>query len=89
MADGHVAGAPPDAFFKSGAGGFGIIVVPSLDLVIYKMGGTEGQYDPKLTRLPVAYQYDGSRANWKPGSPAVVGDSTAKTLEMVVSAIQP
>jgi hypothetical protein len=52
------------------------------------MGGKEGQYDPKLTRLPVAYQYDGSRAKWKPDNPSVVGDSTAKTLEMVVAAAQ-
>jgi len=37
-ADGHVAGAPRDAFYKSGAGGFGIFIVPSLDLVIYKLG---------------------------------------------------
>jgi len=28
--DGHVPGAPKDAFYKSGAGGFGIFVVPSL-----------------------------------------------------------
>src|SRR6266404_1843195 len=27
-ADGHVAGAPRDAFFKSGAGGFGICIIP-------------------------------------------------------------
>jgi hypothetical protein len=85
--DGHVAGAPRDAFWKGGSGGYSIYVVPSLDMVIYKMGGTEGQYDPKLTRLPVNYQYDGSRANWKPGNPAVVGDATSKTLEMVVSAV--
>ena len=51
-ADGHVLGAPRDAFFKSGAGGFGIFVVPSLDLVIYKLGGKDGQYDPALTGLP-------------------------------------
>ena len=48
------------------------------------MGGTESQYDPALTRLPVKYTYDGSRANWKP-SP--VGDSTGKTLQMVIAAI--
>ena len=55
--------------------------------VIYKMGGTEGQYDPKLTRLPVLYKYDGSRDNWKPGDPKVIGDSTNRTLEMVVAAV--
>jgi CubicO group peptidase (beta-lactamase class C family) len=38
--DGHVIGAPRDAFWKSGAGGFALIIVPSLDLVIYKMDGS-------------------------------------------------
>ena len=46
--DGHVAGAPRDAFYKSGAGGFGIFIVPSLDLVIYKLGGSDGHYNPRL-----------------------------------------
>jgi hypothetical protein len=35
---------------ESGAGGFAL--VPSLDLVIYKMGGNNGQYDPTLTDVP-------------------------------------
>src|SRR5436309_916181 len=60
-ADGHVAGGPRDAFYKSGAGGFGIFVVPSLDLVIYKLGGSDGQYDPSLTGSPDGFEYDGSR----------------------------
>ena len=51
-ADRHVAGAPRDAYFKSGGGGYGIIVVPSLDLVIYKMAGSDAQYDPALTGIP-------------------------------------
>ena len=85
--DAHVAGAPRDAFWKGGSGGYAIYVVPSFDMVIYKMGGTEGQYDPALTHLPVKYTYDGSRANWKPGDPKVVGDSTGRTLEMVVAAV--
>ncbi len=79
---------PRDAFWKGGSGGYAIYVVPSLDLVIYKMGGTEGQYDPALTRLPVKYSYDGSRANWKAGDPKVIGDSTGRTLQMVVAAIK-
>jgi CubicO group peptidase (beta-lactamase class C family) len=85
--NGSVSGVPRDAYWKGGAGGYAIYVVPSLDMVIYKMGGNEGQYDPKLTRLPVKYSYDGSRADWKPGDPKVVGDSTGKTLQMVVSAV--
>jgi CubicO group peptidase (beta-lactamase class C family) len=86
--DGKVAGVPNDAYWKGGAGGYAIYVVPSLDMVIYKMGGTEGQYDPALTRLPMKYSYDGSRANWKASDPKVVGDSTAKTLQMVVASIR-
>ena len=85
--DGHVEGVPRDAYWKGGAGGYAIYVVPSLDLVIYKMGGNEGQYSPELTRLPVKYTYDGSRADWKAGDPKVIGDATSRALQMVVSAI--
>ena len=76
---------PRDAFWKGGSGGYVIYVVPSLDMVVYKMGGTEAQYDPALTRLPARYRYDGSRDNWKPGS---VGDATGRTLSMVVAAVE-
>lgn len=87
--DGHVGGVPKDAFWKGGSGGYAIYVVPSLDLVIWKIGGTEGQYDPALTRLPVRYKYDGSREGWKAGDPKVVGNATDRTLQMVVGAILP
>jgi CubicO group peptidase (beta-lactamase class C family) len=93
-ADGHVAGAPRDAFYKSGAGGFGIFVVPSLDLVIYKLGGNNGQYDPALTGLPQPSEYDGSRDNWKPipRTPFHEGsmggdDGLRRVLEMVSAAV--
>lgn len=94
-ADGHVVGAPRDAFYKSGAGGFGIFVVPSLDLVIYKLGGKDGQYDPALTRLPQPFEYDGSRDNWQPiprtgfheGSMGG-DDGLRRVLEMVAAAIR-
>ena len=86
--DNHAHGAPADAFWKSGAGGFCIYVVPSLDLVIYKMGGNEVQYDAKLTGLPILYRYDGSRDTWKrpPANPGT--DGTRTPLEMVVAAIR-
>jgi CubicO group peptidase (beta-lactamase class C family) len=85
--DGHVIGAPRDAFFKSGAGGFCIFVVPSLDLVIYKLGGKDNQYDPALTGLPQPEQSH-DRDNWQPpahtqfdeGSP---GDTLWRVLELV------
>ena len=91
-ADGHVVGAPRDAYYKSGAGGFGIFVVPSLDLVIYKMGGNNGQYDPSLTGLPQPTP-DTSRDNWKPlpRTPFEEGglggdDGLRRVLELVTSA---
>jgi CubicO group peptidase (beta-lactamase class C family) len=64
--DGHVIGAPRDAFFKSGAGGFCIFVVPSLDIVIYKLGGKDGQWEPGLTGLPNQPPQNHDRDNWKP-----------------------
>ncbi|MDX1981971.1 MAG: serine hydrolase [Bryobacteraceae bacterium] len=85
--DGHLASVPRDAYWKGGAGGYAIYVVPSLDLVIWKMGGNESQYNPELTRLPVKYSYDGSRDGWKPGDPKLIGDATGKTLQMVIAAI--
>jgi CubicO group peptidase (beta-lactamase class C family) len=94
-ADGHVAGAPRDAFYKSGAGGFGIFVVSSLDLVIYKLGGNNGQYDSALTGIPQSFKYDGSRDNWKPipKTPFNEGslggdDGLRRVLEMVSAAVR-
>jgi CubicO group peptidase (beta-lactamase class C family) len=94
-ADGHVAGAPRDAFYKSGAGGFGIFVVPSLDLVIYKLGGKDNQYDPALTGIPQDFAYDGSRDKWEPiaRTPFHEGsmggdDGLRRVLEMVSAAVQ-
>jgi CubicO group peptidase (beta-lactamase class C family) len=93
-ADHHVVGAPADAFFKSGAGGFGIYVIPSLDMVIYKMAGNTAQYDPANTGLPLAYQPDTSRDAWKPephsqfyDPPPSTDDGGRRLLEMVVAAV--
>jgi len=93
-ADGHVAGAPREAFWKSGAGGFALVIVPSLDLVIYKMGGNNGQYDPTLTGLPQPEpRHD--RDDWKPipGTPFQEGsragdDGIRRVLEMVSAAVR-
>jgi hypothetical protein len=57
--------------------------------VVYRMGGNENQYDPALTRLPVKYSYDGSRADWKTAKPASGGDVFSTTLQYVVRAIAP
>jgi CubicO group peptidase (beta-lactamase class C family) len=94
-ADGHVAGAPKDAFFKSGGGGFGVVVIPSLDMVIYKMAGSDRQYDPTLTHIPQDYKYyDGSRDHWEPAPKSQFNDGSIgtddglrRTIEMVVAAV--
>ena len=94
-ADGHVAGAPKDAYWKSGAGGFCLYVVPSLDLAIYKMGGSDGQYKEELTRIPQTLRYDGSRDGWKPTPRTPFHDGTLggddglrRILEMVCAAVR-
>jgi CubicO group peptidase (beta-lactamase class C family) len=93
-ADGHVAGAPADAYFMSGGGGFGVYVVPSLDMVIYKMAGSDSQYDPARTGLPQQYPYDGSRDHWRPAprsqfsdGPVGTDDGVRRVLEMVAAAV--
>jgi CubicO group peptidase (beta-lactamase class C family) len=92
--DGHVAGAPRDAFWKSGAGGFALIIVPSRDLVIYKMGGHNGQYEPSLTGLPQP-EPGHERDDWKPipRTPFNEGslggdDGIRRVLEMVCGAVR-
>lgn len=95
--DRHVAGAPQDTFFKSGAGGFCIYAVPSLDLAVYKMS---------CIGLPDASRYDlgfsgkkedtdASRDNWKPHpfdqfhDGPINGDAgTRRTLEMAIASIR-
>lgn len=93
-ADGHVLGAPRDAFYKSGAGGFGLFVVPSLDLVIYKLGGKDAQYDPALTGLPQP-EPNHSRDDWQPlpRTPFNEGslggdDGLRRVLEFVSAAVR-
>src|SRR5262249_36682252 len=91
--DGHVTGAPRDAYFKSGAGGFCLYVVPSLDLVLYKMGGSNGQYDPTLTGIPQP-MVDTRRDDWKPTPRTPFNDGSLqgedglrRALEMVCAAV--
>jgi CubicO group peptidase (beta-lactamase class C family) len=93
-ADSHVFGAPRDAFFKSGAGGSGIYVVPSLDMVIYKMSGSDAQFNPELTGLPQTYKEDRSRESWQPlphdqfhDGPIGGDDGVRRLLEMVSAAV--
>ena len=78
---------PRDAFWKAGSGGHAIYVVPSLDLVIWKLGGRDEQYGQANTGLPELPGVDppDARQNWAPGVDA--GVALRRTLQMVVDAI--
>lgn len=81
--DGHVKGAPRDAFWKAGSGGHCLYMVPSLDLVVWKLGGRDEQYD----EMPgEGIRYDGSREGWKPS--VTLQGSEERVLEMVVEAVR-
>jgi CubicO group peptidase (beta-lactamase class C family) len=90
-ADGHIIAAPKDAYFKNGSGGFCLYVVPSLDLIIYKLGGTDGQHNPALTGLPQETDNFGTRAerSTAPRPPGFFeGASDRRILEMVCNAVR-
>ena len=90
---GQILGAARDAFYKTGAGGFALYIVPSLDLVIYKLGGKDGQYDPKLTGLPQP-EVKHDRDCWEPKPRTAFnegsqnGDPTWRVLEMACGAVR-
>lgn len=81
---------PRDAFWKTGSGGFAIYVIPSLDLVVYKIGGRDSQYDPADTKMDPApasvFRYDGSREGWKMPVNAYP-DTYERTIHLVLNAI--
>lgn len=89
-ADGHIVAAPKDAFFKTGAGGFCLFVVPSLDLVIYRLGGSDGQWNPDLTRIPQSQDNFGTHTNpvILPKNGFNEGASERRILEMICAAVR-
>ena len=80
---------PRDAFWKSGSGGHALYMVPSLELVVWKLGGRDGQYSPADTGLepsPAPPERIAERSGWK----ETVDADTARrrTLAMVVGAVE-
>ncbi|MDQ3625149.1 MAG: beta-lactamase family protein, partial [Verrucomicrobiota bacterium] len=88
--DGDLPELPRDAFWKSGSGGHALYVVPSLDLVVWKLGGRDEQYSPDNTGLPPSPappEQVAARKGWKE---TVNKESALRTtLEMVIKAIEP
>jgi hypothetical protein len=98
--DGHVDGAPRDAYFKSGGPGYCLYVVPSLDMVIYKMSSrtapnaSQGSYDLGFAETQEPFVYDGSREDWEFApfdqfhDGRINGDAgTRRLLELVVASV--
>ena len=85
---GDCAGVPKDAFWKPGSGGHCFYVVPSLDLVVFKMGGRDNQYDPANTgvALPPGFRPPADRRqDWQ--SAVGAEDPSIRTLQMIVAAV--
>jgi CubicO group peptidase (beta-lactamase class C family) len=85
---GEVLEFPRDAFWKGGSGGHALYVVPSLDLVVWKLGGRDDQYSPANTGLPASPAPPAqvaARRTWK----ETVEKDTAlrKTLQSVIESI--
>jgi len=67
--DGHLPGVPRDAFWKGGSGGHVLFVVPSLDLVVWKLAGRDSQYEERDTGRPLdkaALAAAEARRQWQP-----------------------
>jgi CubicO group peptidase (beta-lactamase class C family) len=87
--DGEIPELPRDAFWKAGSGGHALYIVPSLDLVVWKLGGRDDQYSPANTGMtpdPASVMSAEPREGWK----QTVDNETAlrKTLQLVVAAVQ-
>jgi CubicO group peptidase (beta-lactamase class C family) len=83
--NGRWPGVPRDAFWKTGSGGHCLYVVPSMDLVVYKLGGRTAQYSEEDTGLKQP-PYDGSREDWQAPSQADP-DPNLQTIKLVLEAL--
>ena len=87
--DGAVPELPSDAFWKAGSGYHCIYVVPSEDLVVWKLGGRDHQYSSGNTGmavLPHVKAAEQDRSGWRQ---TVDPRATyTETLRLVLGAIE-
>ncbi|MDA0708680.1 MAG: serine hydrolase [bacterium] len=79
---------PSDAYWKAGSGGHAHYVVPSKNLVVWKLGGRDDQYGEHNTGMAVpseAAAAETSRENWK--KTVEDGPALLRTLEGVLGAV--
>jgi CubicO group peptidase (beta-lactamase class C family) len=79
---------PRDAYWKSGSGGHCLYVIPSLDLVIWKLGGRDGQYDGRDTGLPEPAPLPNPVPAIKDGKQHPTQEDYVRTLELVLRAVK-
>jgi CubicO group peptidase (beta-lactamase class C family) len=85
--NGETADLPRDAYWKQGSGGHALYIVPSHQLVVWKLGGRDEQYKPRNTGLapsPAAPEQIRQREGWR----RTVDPQTAlrQTLKLVLDA---
>lgn len=83
--DRHVPDVPGDAFWKTGSGGHCLYVVPSLETVIWKLGGRDEQYSSANTGIEDSRDYDSSREGWKSGITEAQG--AIRALQTIAAAV--
>ncbi len=86
---GFYSGLPHDAFWKIGSGNHCLYIVPSLNLVVWKLGGRDDEYNPKDTGLPVnpeSLKNEDNREGWERA--VRDEDPIARTLELVIESIE-
>lgn len=85
--NGEVKGLPRDAFWKTGSGGHCLYVVPSLDLVVWKLGGRDGQYGSSDTGLKPPEKNDNIFGPTEKITAVLDGTEYVKILSMIINSI--
>ncbi len=84
---GDIIGLPKDAYWKGGSGGHCFCVIPSLDLIIWKLGGRDGQYSCADTGLPEPLNSKEIIKSINDGKVHNEDSDNLKTMIMVISSI--
>lgn len=81
--DNQIKELPADAYWKSGSGGHCLYVVPSLDLIVWKLGGRDSQYSSGDTGIPQPARKDQLKSLPATG----VENPDVTTLKMIINSI--
>lgn len=85
--DGNIKELPKDAFWKSGSGGHCFFIVPSLDLIVWKLGGRDDQYSFENTGIPQPETNHNLYGPTQKIQNPQDGSNLERTLAMVIDAI--